>query len=54
MNVGAVGDLRNVKEAIRAAKIVLDHTKHSLIVGDHATNLAVSMGLKGHFFKRLV
>ncbi|MEJ1285118.1 aspartylglucosaminidase [Cricetulus griseus] len=34
MNVGAVGDLRRIKNAIGVARRVLDHTTHTLLVGD--------------------
>ncbi|ERE87798.1 N(4)-(beta-N-acetylglucosaminyl)-L-asparaginase- like isoform 1 [Cricetulus griseus] len=44
MNVGAVGDLRRIKNAIGVARRVLDHTTHTLLVGDSATNFAESMG----------
>ncbi|XP_077992854.1 N(4)-(Beta-N-acetylglucosaminyl)-L-asparaginase-like [Glandiceps talaboti] len=39
-NVGAVGGLRRVKYAITAARYVMDYTKHSLLVGDLATQFA--------------
>lgn len=47
MDVGAVGALRNVKDAIRAAKLVLEHTEHTFLVGDQATSFALSLGLNG-------
>lgn len=46
MKVGAVGNLRFIKEAIAVARHVFDYTKHSLIVGDQATEFAISMGFK--------
>lgn len=46
MDVGGVGGLRNVKNAISVARKVLEHTKHSLLGGDLATNFAVNMGFK--------
>ncbi|EGI69502.1 PREDICTED: N(4)-(Beta-N-acetylglucosaminyl)-L-asparaginase-like [Acromyrmex echinatior] len=46
MNVGGVGGLRNVKNAISVARKVLEHTKHSLLVGSLATDFAVNMGFK--------
>lgn len=46
MNVGAVAALRRVKSAISVARHVLEHTQHSLLVGDHATAFAVSLGFK--------
>eukprot|EP00250_Pteridium_aquilinum_P012063 c20488_g1_i1 orf=210-1286(-) len=47
MDVGAVGALRNVKDAIRSAKLVLEHTEHTFLVGDQATSFALSLGLNG-------
>jgi Asparaginase len=46
MNVGAVAALRRVKSAISVARHVLEHTQHSLLVGDQATAFAVSLGFK--------
>lgn len=46
MNVGAVAGLRNIKEAISVARHVLDYTKHTLLVGDQATEFAVKMGFQ--------
>ncbi|EDV98104.1 GH22932 [Drosophila grimshawi] len=46
MDVGAVGGLRNIKEAIRVARFVLEHTSHTLLVGQSATDFAVSMGFR--------
>ncbi|KAG0615858.1 hypothetical protein M758_5G071700 [Ceratodon purpureus] len=47
MNVGAVGALRSVKGAIDAARLVMDHTEHTLLVGSQASTFAVSLGLPG-------
>ncbi|XP_054421799.1 N(4)-(beta-N-acetylglucosaminyl)-L-asparaginase [Pteronotus mesoamericanus] len=44
MNVGAVGDLRRIKNAIGVARKVLEHTTHTLLVGESATKFAESMG----------
>ncbi|KAK5662517.1 hypothetical protein OQA88_8429 [Cercophora sp. LCS_1] len=44
MNTGAVAGLRRVRDAIAVARHVLEHTTHSLIVGDHATAFAVENG----------
>ena len=44
LNVGAVGALRGVKNVIGVARAVLERTRHSLLVGDQATNFAVQMG----------
>ncbi|XP_039256265.2 LOW QUALITY PROTEIN: N(4)-(beta-N-acetylglucosaminyl)-L-asparaginase-like [Styela clava] len=41
MNVGAVGSLRRIKNAIGVARAVFDHTSHTLLVGDQATSFAV-------------
>jgi N(4)-(beta-N-acetylglucosaminyl)-L-asparaginase len=45
-NVGAVGGLRRIKNAISVARKVLDHTKHSLLIGDSATQFAINFGFK--------
>ncbi|CAA7393055.1 unnamed protein product [Spirodela intermedia] len=47
MEVGAVAAMRYVKDGIRAAKLVLEHTEHSFIVGEQASVFAISMGLPG-------
>ncbi|KAL8616996.1 hypothetical protein ACOMHN_014167 [Nucella lapillus] len=44
--VGSVGDLRRVKDAIGVARAVMDYTDHTLIVGESATAFAVGMGFK--------
>ncbi|KAJ9581986.1 hypothetical protein L9F63_003676 [Diploptera punctata] len=46
MDMGAVGDLRNVKSAISVARQVLERTQHSFLVGSEATKFALSMGFK--------
>lgn len=46
MNVGAVAALRNVKDAIAVARFVLENTKHTLLVGELATNFAIQMGFQ--------
>ena len=46
MDVGAVADLRRVKDAARAARLVLEHTSHTLLAGDQATQFALEMGLQ--------
>ncbi|KAK4740610.1 hypothetical protein SAY87_032264 [Trapa incisa] len=43
-NVGAVGCLRRIKPAISVARKVLEHTKHTLLVGDLATEFAKRFG----------
>lgn len=46
MNTGAVGSLRNIKNAIGVARCVLENTMHTLLVGEKATKFAVEMGFK--------
>lgn len=46
MNIGAVGSMRNVKNAIGVARHVLENTQHTLLVGEGATNFAISIGFK--------
>ena len=45
-NVGAVGALRRIKDAISVARKVMEHSSHTLLVGDQATNFAKMMGFK--------
>ncbi|CAH1776367.1 unnamed protein product [Owenia fusiformis] len=45
-DVGAVGGLRRVQNAIGVARAVMKHTSHTLIVGDAATEFAKSMGFE--------
>lgn len=44
MDVGAVAALRMVKPAIAVARAVMDHTEHTLLVGDQASLFAKDMG----------
>ncbi|KAK4160851.1 asparaginase-domain-containing protein [Cladorrhinum sp. PSN259] len=44
MNTGAVAGLRRIRDAVGVARAVLEHTKHSLLVGDLATQFAVENG----------
>ncbi|XP_074085019.1 N(4)-(beta-N-acetylglucosaminyl)-L-asparaginase [Macrotis lagotis] len=44
MTVGAVADLRRIKNAIGVARKVMEHTKHTLLVGESATQFAENMG----------
>lgn len=46
MDMGAVGGLRDIKNAISVAKYVLKHTHHSFLVGNLATEFAVQMGFE--------
>ena len=45
MNTGAVGALRHVKAAIAAARLVMERTVHTLLVGLPAAQFAMEMGL---------
>lgn len=45
-DVGAVGALRRVKSAISVARKVMEHTTHTMLVGDQATEFALMMGFK--------
>ncbi|XP_031391320.1 probable isoaspartyl peptidase/L-asparaginase 3 isoform X1 [Punica granatum] len=47
MEVGAVAAMRYVKDGIRAARLVMEHTGHTLLVGERASAFAISMGLPG-------
>ncbi|KAJ6668629.1 hypothetical protein lerEdw1_012111 [Lerista edwardsae] len=44
MEVGAVADLRRIKNAIGVARKVIEHTRHTLLVGESASLFAESMG----------
>lgn len=44
MNMGAVGGLRNVKDAIGVARKVLENTEHSFLVGSLASDFAHQLG----------
>ncbi|XP_076252467.1 N(4)-(Beta-N-acetylglucosaminyl)-L-asparaginase-like [Rhynchophorus ferrugineus] len=44
MDMGAVGGLRQIKNAIGVARKVLENTKHSFLVGELATDFAKTMG----------
>jgi N4-(beta-N-acetylglucosaminyl)-L-asparaginase len=46
MKSGAVAALRRVKNAIGVARHVLDHTTHTLLAGDLATEFAVQSGFR--------
>nr|CAB3220508.1 N(4)-(Beta-N-acetylglucosaminyl)-L-asparaginase-like [Phallusia mammillata] len=46
MDIGAVGCLRKVKNAIGVARHVLENTEHTLLVGELATEFAKEMGFK--------
>jgi isoaspartyl peptidase/L-asparaginase-like protein (Ntn-hydrolase superfamily) len=46
MNIGAVASLRNIKDAIAVARHVLENTKHTMLVGEQASDFAEAMGFK--------
>ncbi|KAF4982767.1 hypothetical protein FZEAL_1668 [Fusarium zealandicum] len=46
MNSGAVAALRRVRDAISVARHVLEHTTHSMLAGDQATEFALQNGFK--------
>lgn len=46
MNIGAVASLRNIKNAMAVARHVLENTRHTMLVGEQATDFAVQMGFK--------
>lgn len=45
-DVGAVGGLRRIKGAISVARLVLERTNHTLLVGDMASEFAVGLGYR--------
>lgn len=47
MEVGAVAGMRYVSDGIKAARLVMQHTEHTLLVGEYASIFAISMGLPG-------
>ncbi|XP_038555582.1 N(4)-(beta-N-acetylglucosaminyl)-L-asparaginase [Micropterus salmoides] len=44
VEVGAVADLRRIKNAIGVARAVMEHTEHTLLVGESASLFAENMG----------
>lgn len=47
MEVGAVAAMRYVKDGIRAARMVMKYSQHTLLAGEGASAFAISMGLPG-------
>ncbi|EPS60153.1 hypothetical protein M569_14648 [Genlisea aurea] len=47
MEVGAVAGMRYVSNGIKAARLVMEHTEHTLLVGEQASIFAISMGVPG-------
>ena len=45
-DVGAVTDLRRIREAISVARRVLHYTKHTMLAGEGATAFAISQGFE--------
>jgi N4-(beta-N-acetylglucosaminyl)-L-asparaginase len=46
MAVGSVGAIKRIQHAISVARKVMDHTFHTLLVGESATQFAVKHGFK--------
>lgn len=46
LNVGAVANLRRVRDAIKTARLVLEKTDHSILAGEEATAFASQFGIK--------
>lgn len=46
MNVGAVAGIKNIRDAIRVARFVLERTTHTMLVGSSATDFAKAMGFR--------
>jgi len=44
--LGAVGALQDIKEAISVARLVMEKTPHNLLVGDGARQFAIEMGFE--------
>jgi len=44
MNVGAVAQLRRIKDAIKVANSIMTHTQHTLLASDSATEFAIQNG----------
>ncbi|KAI1814235.1 asparaginase-domain-containing protein [Poronia punctata] len=44
MNSGSVAGLRRIKNAISVARAVMEHTSHTMLAGDLATEFAISNG----------
>lgn len=44
LNAGAVGNLRRVSHAVGVARAIIEYTKHTMLVGDLATEFALEMG----------
>lgn len=45
-NAGSVAGLKRVKNGISVARAIMNYTKHTLLVGDSATQFAIEMGFK--------
>lgn len=45
-DAGSVAGLKRVKNAIGVARAVMEHTTHTLLVGDSATQFAIDMGFE--------
>lgn len=45
-DAGSVAGLKRIKNVISVARAVMEHTKHTLLVGDSATQFAIDMGFQ--------
>lgn len=54
MDVGAVADLRNVKEAIRVSYAVMKYTEQTLLVGEQGLEMLIDQIHKIFFLDRCV
>jgi len=46
ISAGAVGNVRQVKQAVALARFVMDHTEHTFMSGDQLMDFATSMGFQ--------
>lgn len=46
MQVGAVCDLRHIRDAVSTAQLVMQYTTHTALVGLQASAFALEMGMK--------
>lgn len=45
-DAGSIAGLRRVKNAVSVARAVMEYTKHTMLVGEGATQFAIDMGFK--------
>lgn len=49
MEVGAVADLRRIKNAIGVARAVMEHTEHTMLVGESGMSGSVTTKQKARY-----